>query len=53
MNYQVRPTSRVSEVLQAFVRDNLEVVDERRTAAGHEPIDPGKPEHAKQYGFEG
>lgn len=36
----------------AFVRDNLELVNERRTDAGHTPIDPGNPEHAKRYGFD-
>lgn len=35
----------------AFVRDNLELVNTRRAAAGHEPIDPTNPVHAKRYGF--
>lgn len=35
----------------AFVRDNLESVNARRTAAGHEAIDPTSPVHAKRYGF--
>jgi hypothetical protein len=35
----------------AFVRDNLELVNTRRAAAGHELIDPANPVHAKRYGF--
>jgi site-specific DNA-cytosine methylase len=42
---------KIGEAEAAFVRDNLELVNERRTAAGHDPIDPSKPEHAKRYGF--
>ena len=34
-----------------FVRDNLELVNQRRTAAGHQPIDPTNPDDAKRYGF--
>lgn len=37
----------------AFVRANLELVNERRVAAGHPPIDPAKAADAKRYGFEG
>ncbi len=36
-----------------FVRDNLELVNERRAAAGHSPIDPADAGDAKRYGFEG
>lgn len=43
---------KIGEVEATFVRDNLELVNERRIAAGHQPIDPTKPEHAKRYGFE-
>ncbi len=35
----------------AFVRDNLELVNTRRSEAGHEPIDPTNPVHAKRYGL--
>lgn len=35
----------------AIVRDNLEVVNARRIEAGHDPIDPTNPVHAKRYGF--
>ena len=42
---------KVGEVEAAFVRDNLELVNERRTGAGHAAIDPSNPEHAKRYGF--
>lgn len=34
-----------------FVRANLEVVNERRTAAGHPPIDPANTDDANRYGF--
>jgi hypothetical protein len=44
---------KIGEVEAAFVRDNLALVNERRTAAGHPPIDPGNAEHAKRYGFSG
>lgn len=44
---------KVGEAEAAFVRDNLELVNERRTVAGHTPLDPGNPEHVKRYGFEG
>lgn len=37
----------------AFVRANLELVNERRVAAGHPPIDPASAVDAKRYGFEG
>jgi hypothetical protein len=43
---------KIGEAEAAFVRDNLEVVNERRTAAGHTPIDPSNPEHARRYRFE-
>ena len=43
---------KIGEAEATFVRDNLELVNERRTAAGHVPIDPGNAEHAKRYGFE-
>ena len=36
----------------AFVRDNLELVNERRLAAGYPPIDPANAGDAKRYGFE-
>jgi hypothetical protein len=42
---------KIGEAEAAFVRDNLELVNERRTAAGHAPIDPSNAEHAKRYGF--
>jgi hypothetical protein len=35
----------------AYVRDNLELVNERRIAAGHKAIDPTNPLDAKRYGF--
>ena len=35
----------------AFVRDNLELVNARRTSVGHPPIDPANPLDAKRYGF--
>lgn len=44
---------KIGEAEAAFVRDNLELVNERRATAGHDPIDPSKPEHAKRYGFSG
>jgi hypothetical protein len=42
---------KIGEVEAAFVRDNLALVNERRTAAGHAPVDPGNADHAKRYGF--
>jgi hypothetical protein len=36
-----------------FVRDNLELVNERRLAAGYPPIDPANAGDVKRYGFEG
>jgi hypothetical protein len=44
---------KIGEAEAAFVRDNLGLVNERRKAAGHEPIDPANPVHAKRYGFGG
>jgi hypothetical protein len=43
---------KIGEAEAAFVRDNLELVNERRTAAGHAPIDPSNADHARRYGFE-
>ena len=42
---------KIGEQEAAFVRDNLELVNARRTEAGHAPIDPSNAEHAKRYGF--
>ncbi len=42
---------KIGEAEAAFVRENLELVNTRRAAAGHAPIDPSNPEHAKRYGF--
>ena len=42
---------KIGEQEAAFVRDNLELVNERRTAAGHPRIDPTNPVDAKRYGF--
>lgn len=42
---------KIGEQEAAFVRDNLEVVNERRVAAGHPSIDPADPAVAKRYGF--
>jgi hypothetical protein len=42
---------RVGKQESAFVRDNLELVNERRAAAGQVPIDPANPTDAKRYGF--
>lgn len=44
---------KIGEAEATFVRGNLELVNGRRTAAGHAPIDPGDPVHAKRYGFGG
>jgi hypothetical protein len=35
-----------------FVRENLELVNQRRADAGHPPIDPAKQADAKRYGFD-
>jgi hypothetical protein len=42
---------KIGETEAAFVRENLELVNERRVAAGHAPIDPSDPVQAKRYGF--
>jgi hypothetical protein len=42
---------KIGEAEAAFVRDNLGLVNERRTAAGHTPIDLANPEHARRYGL--
>jgi hypothetical protein len=42
---------KIGEAEAAFVRDNLELVNERRAAAGHVSIDPSNTEHTKRYGF--
>jgi hypothetical protein len=44
---------KIGEAEAAFVRDNLDLVNERRAAAGYAPIDPSNAEHAKRYGFAG
>lgn len=44
---------KIGEVEAAFVRGNLDLVNERRVAAGHEPIDPTNAVYVKRYGFEG
>lgn len=41
----------IGEVEAAFVRDNLELVNERRVTAGHPPIDLANAVDAKRYGF--
>jgi hypothetical protein len=43
---------KIGETEAAFVRENLTVVNARRIAAGHAPIDPSNAVHAKRYGFE-
>jgi hypothetical protein len=42
---------RIGKVEAEYVRTNLELVNERRVAAGHPPIDPANPDDAKRYGF--
>jgi hypothetical protein len=42
---------KIGEQEAAFVRENLEVVNARRVAAGHQPIDPSNAVLAKRYGF--
>jgi hypothetical protein len=44
---------KIGEAEATFVRANLELVNERRAAAGHAVIDPSNPEHARRYGFGG
>lgn len=43
---------KIGEKEAKFVRGNLELVNERRTAAGHAPIDPTNPLDVKRYGLE-
>lgn len=42
---------KIGEREAEFVRGNLELVNERRVAGGHPPIDPANPLDAKRYGF--
>jgi hypothetical protein len=42
---------RISPEEAAFVRDNLEAVNERLRAEGKRLIDPSNKEHKEQYGF--
>jgi hypothetical protein len=44
---------KIGEAEAAFVRENLALVNERRVAAGHQPIDPANEVQAKRYGFGG
>jgi hypothetical protein len=41
---------KIGEQEAAFVRDNLELVNQRRTMAGQPIIDPGNPLDARRYG---
>jgi hypothetical protein len=43
---------KIGEAEAAFVRANLELVNERRATAGHAAIDPSDAEQAKRYGFD-
>jgi hypothetical protein len=43
---------KIGEKEADFVRGNLELVNQRRVAAGHELIDPANPLDVKRYGFE-
>jgi hypothetical protein len=43
---------KVGEAEAAFVRDNLELVNQRRVAAGHTPVNPANAADAKRYGLE-
>ena len=42
---------RIGKKEQAYVQANLDAVNERRTAAGHPPIDPTNQDDAERYGF--
>jgi hypothetical protein len=42
---------KIGEQEAGFVRENLALVNERRVAAGHPPIDPANQIDAKRYGF--
>jgi len=42
---------KIGEKEAAFVRENLEIVNQRRAEAGHSPIDPTSSTDAKRYGF--
>lgn len=44
---------KISPEEAAFVRDNLDVVNERLAAADLRIINPVHPDHAKRYGFDG
>lgn len=43
---------KVGEQEAEFVRNNLELVNERRTTAGHAPIDPTNALDARRYGLQ-
>jgi hypothetical protein len=42
---------KIGKTEQAFVHANLELVNERRVAAGHAAINPANPGDAERYGF--
>jgi hypothetical protein len=50
-NAGLPPKGKIAEHEATFVRSNLQLVNERRTAAGHPPINPPNPLDAKRYGF--
>jgi hypothetical protein len=43
---------RIGEQEAVFVQDNLELVNQRRVAAGHVPIGAADPIDAKRYGLQ-
>jgi hypothetical protein len=43
---------KIGEQEAAFVRENLDLVNQRRSAAGHPVIDPSNPLDAKRYGLD-
>jgi hypothetical protein len=42
---------RITEAEKAYVRNNLDEVNRKRVAAGHDPIDPTDPRQAEKYGL--
>jgi hypothetical protein len=42
---------RVPEAEKEYVRNNLEAVNDKRRAQGHDPIDPSDPRQAERYGL--
>jgi hypothetical protein len=50
-NARLPHRGKIGDQEAAYVRDNLQVVNERPQATGHPPIDPTNSPDAQRYGF--